>query len=159
MLIQIRCPSCGEAGDSLAEASDGVVPCPNCCAQIRLRVFLADQEFDDQILTWVSAGDDRPGPSPTPAGPSCPFCGYEGEIAVDEGRGYATCPACATTFRPTSAEAVPASRRVVRCPDCGRAIGFSLTHEDRDETILCPGCGCFLGSLKQYEPRATRRRG
>jgi hypothetical protein len=127
------CPQCGAAGDSSAQN------CPKC------GISLAESPTpcDALIAAWLSPGPD-PAESRHVAGESeCPKCGYAGEMASERGR--ARCPACLSEFVGERAGELSPVRLVVACPHCG--VPIRISDNDRDRTILCPECKCFLGCL------------
>jgi len=96
------------------------------------------------VAGWVSEGD-KPESGNGEAG--CPTCGFAGELV--DGPDASACPACGAEY-PNGA----GWTQMVRCPNCNLAIG--VTEEDRDRTLVCARCKCFLGRVLARDSRNSK---
>src|SRR5579864_3642050 len=105
-------------------------------------------EFDDHVISWISAGPAPSEPEPAEEEFACRSCGYTGGMSFDVAKARRRCPACLAYL--------PAAEQEVECPNCGRAI--AITEAERGRTILCANCKCFVGCVKKNESIRMRRK-
>lgn len=134
MDARAACSSCGR------ERETPLGPCPGCGA-------------DDESLVagWVALEEgEGAAPPPMPhGGGECPSCGYVGELV--DGPESTACPACGAEYPKGSGWT-----QVVRCPNCNQAIAITNQDQERERTIVCSRCKCFLGRAPRLKPTETR---
>lgn len=137
MLIHASCPRCGESSRDPAEVESGSVRCPGCGSWFSLSLGRIEVvSDDDDITTWLRSAPPAGGAAE--AVETCGSCGYEGPMLKDEVMAYPCCPACNADQRPGN----EVRHRAHRCPECRSPV-----EALPGRTVICPGCGCFLGCL------------
>jgi hypothetical protein len=127
------CPQCGASGDIYSRI------CRKCGVSLpKLPI-----PGDELIASWLSLDPDPADSRPAVGESVCPKCGYTGEMASERGR--TRCPACFSEYVGDRAREPSPVRLVIACPHCG--VPIRVSDNDRDKTILCPQCKCFLGCV------------